>query len=259
MSKHKSTRDEAAKQLKGLLQEINGMCRPEQRPLALHKSTIWPSITVLGDLWRYIYRLASLYNRHVGPMWSCILAVENRRPRLNLQKRIEDMVDRASKLYRHWPHALDEIRKEAKEGNVAAKACFEDLQKCAWGKSEMASVDWEQYRIILAPAEGETCREKAAQICIDGLRWHHETGEPTLGLMLWLVGTGYPALGKKFRCDLANAGGEIPEMQRKRRRTELAALRQKKRRLKSRERKLVQEGPRRIAKISRQKSVTLSL
>ena len=97
------------------------------------------------------------------------------------------------------------VRKEAKEGNVAAKACFEDLQKCAWGKSEMASVDWEQYRIILAPAEGETCREKAAQICIDGLRWHHETGEPTLGLTLWLVGTGYPALGKKFRCDLANA------------------------------------------------------
>ena len=147
------------------------------------------------------------------------------------------MVDRAAKLYWKLPRAI-EIRRQAKERDAADKACFADLRKCYNGQAEIVSIDWEQHDKVLAPnaAKGETCRDKAAQICLDWMRWSYEIAAPASTLMIWLAGIGKLDLAKK----LDHLGStaffdERLERRKKDRRKKSDQLRQQKSRLKKRE------------------------
>ena len=177
------------------------MCREPVGPRAKGAKGLiqWPSDKDLEGLSGAIRDLASLYSRGDGSTWSCILAIQNKRPSLNLQKRIEDLVNRASKFYWKLPRAI-EIKRQAKEGHEAAKACFKDLQKCSQGQAGIMSIKWDNHGTILAPsaAKGETCKDRAAQICIDWLRWSNQIDEPTSPLRFWLIGIGNLDLAKKL-------------------------------------------------------------
>jgi hypothetical protein len=169
------------------------------------------------------------------------LAIQNKRPSLKLRKRIEDMVDRAAKLYWQKPRAT-EIEKQAEEGDAKAKACLADLEKCIRGQAEIMSIEWNKHGEILEPsrAEGESCREKAAQICIDWLRWIGEVYTPASDLSPWLDAIGRPDLAKRF-----DIYPSLRERLRQGGRKMRNADRQRRQRLKKRERKLVQEARRR--------------
>ena len=220
------------------------MCREPVGPSAKGAKGLiqWPSDKDLEGLSGAIRDLASLYSRGDGSTWSCILAVQNKRPSLQLRKRIEDLADRASKLYWKLPRAIG-IEKQAKEGSVAAEACLKDLQKCYNGQAEIVSIKWERHDAILAPraAKGETRRERAAQICLDWLRWSRDVHDPSLPLSLWLTGIGNLALAKKLdHLGSTDFFDKTLERRKEDRRKESDAHRQRKQRLKSSERKLVQ-------------------
>jgi hypothetical protein len=161
------------------------------------------------------------------------MTIENRRPALKLQKRIEDMVDRAAKLHGE-PSCAFEIYMQAKEGSVAAQACLTDLEKCFRGRAEIMSIDWDSHNSILNNrAKGETCRDKAAQICLDWLRWRHEVRAPALTLGDWLLDIGNLPLSKKLDYPIAHMFGGWPGRTKEDRRKERAVLRQRKHRLKN--------------------------
>ena len=210
-------------------------------PLAPKGLTLWPSSSNLEKLSDVIRSVASLYDRGNGSTWSCIFAIQNKRPSLKLQKRIEGMIDRASKLYGELPRAI-KIQRQAKEGSEAAKACFEDLQKCFNGQAELVSIHWERHDKTLAPraTKRESCREKAAQICIDWLRWDHEVNAPASSLRLWLIGVDNLDLAKKL--DYSGSTyffDRDSERRRQDRRKKLGGIRQRGHRLKDKETKLV--------------------
>jgi hypothetical protein len=235
MNKRNSTRDKAVERLEIYLDGCNQMCREPNDPRALEGQTLWPPQGYLDLLERAIRDLASLYSRGEGSTWSCILAIENNRPSLKLKKRIEGLVDRASELSRELPRAI-EIYRQAMAGSEAARSCYGDLGKCFDGQSGIMSIKWHNHETILetSTTEGESCRDKAAQICIDWLRWFLQIGVPALTLEFWLVNIGNPSLAKKLHCsDSADVLGKLAEKTREGRRKELAALRQKKRRLKN--------------------------
>jgi hypothetical protein len=140
----------------------------------------WPSGQFLDHLSGAIRRSASFYDRGGPTIWSCVEAIENRRPLLKVRKRIEDLVKRARKLYLPEPRAIG-IHKQALGGSEASKKCFKDLQECVEGKSQFTSIKWEKHGDILNPnpARAETCEGRAAQICIEWLRWTLEVGRPS--------------------------------------------------------------------------------
>jgi hypothetical protein len=220
------------------LEEIHKTCRAQQDPMA-NGPTQWPSDRELDELSAAIRRLASLYGKKSGSTWSRILVVQNKRPSLKLKRRIEELVGRASDLYMKLPRAI-EIQRQAKEGSETAKACFADLRKCFNGQAGLASIHWDQHDKILAPraAKGENCRDKAAQICLDWLRWDNHVGGPALSLKFWLVGMGNLRLARKL--DHLGSTHFFDEVL-KNRHKKGDALRQKKHRLRKRELKLVQE------------------
>jgi hypothetical protein len=243
VGKLKSIRDKVTELLDFHLEGINQMCRARGDPLAPKGQTLWPSSRDLDELSGAIRSAASLYDRGNGSTWSCILAIQNKRPSLNLQKRIEGMVDRASKLYGELPRAI-EIQRQAKEGSAAAEACFKDLQKCFDGQARIMSIKWEKHDAILVPnvPKRETCRDKAAQICIDWMHWNHDVNTAALSLRFWLIDIGNLDLAKKL--DYSGSTGffdEIRERREQDRRKELGALRQREHRLRDKEIKLVRE------------------
>jgi hypothetical protein len=117
-----------------------------------------------------------------------------------LGKKIEDLVKRASKLYLPEPRAL-QIRKQALDGSEASERCFKALQKCCEGKSQFTSIKWEEHGDILTPRPTlrESCEARAAQICIDWLRWSLEVEGPATPLVFWLMLIGNPNLLKAFQ------------------------------------------------------------
>jgi hypothetical protein len=160
----KERRIDVVRRLKLALKEIDRMCREQGDALA--GPIQWPYDKFLDDLSSDIHCLASLYDLGNKSIWSCILAIENKRTSLNLRGRIEDLVSRASKLYQ-VPRAI-QIQRQARAGSSNAKACFKNLQKCFKGQREIRSIDWEQHHAILAPKTSlERCETLAAQICID--------------------------------------------------------------------------------------------
>jgi hypothetical protein len=232
-------RDKAVGLLEDHLEAINQMCRAPNDPLAPEGLTLWPSDKDLEELSRAIRDLASSYSRGAGSTWSCILAVQNKRPSLKLRKRVEDLVDRALKLSGKLPRAI-EIHRQAMAGSEAAMSCFADLGTCFDGRAEIMSINWDMHSAILAPsaAKGESYRERAAQICIDVLRWSYTIRHPASTIMIWLMEIGNLGLAKKL--DYVGSThfyllDEILERRKEGRRKKRAALRQKKRRLKDKE------------------------
>ena len=247
MNERKLIRDKAAERLEFYLDGCHQMCRvpddPLRQPPALRGETLWPDKEFLKGLSRAIRHLASLYGRGKWSTWSCILAIQNKRPALKPRKRIEDMVDRALKLRWKLPRAI-EIAKQARKGGIKAEACLADLGKCFDGRAEIMSIEWDRHSAILAPsqAKGESCRDKAAQICLDWMRFCREIGAPASTLTLWLVDIGNLPLAKKLDCSGSdNFFIKMPEMSREDRRRERAALRQKKHRLKDKDIALAQD------------------
>jgi hypothetical protein len=238
MNKRKFTRDKTAERLVFYVDGCHQMCRapgdPLRQPPALRGETLWPTNEFLEGLSGAIRDLASSYSRGEGSTWSCILAIQNKRPALKLRKRIEDLVDRAFKLRWKLPRAL-EISREANAGSEPAKACLADLEKCFDGQAGIMSIEWNKHGEILKPnrAEGESCRDKAAQICIDWLRFCYQIGAHASTLAGWLVDIGNIPLAKKLDRLVADVFGGIPEMEKADRRKKRAVLRQKKHRLKN--------------------------
>jgi len=157
----------------------------------------WPSDKFLDRFSEAIRRSASLYDRGGDTIWDCVKVLENRRRSLNLRERIEDLVGRARKLYLPEPRAL-QIHKQALEGSETSQKCFEALQECFEGKRQLASIKWEAHWAILTPRPTlrESCETRAAQICIDWLRWTFEVERPATPLVFWLMRIGNPDLLK---------------------------------------------------------------
>lgn len=149
----------------------------------------WPRGRFLDRFSEAIRRSASLYFRGGQTIWSCVEAIENRRPSLDLRQRIEDLVKRARKLYLPEPRAI-QIRKQALDGNEASKRCFEALRECYEGKSRFTSINWKEHGAILAPRPAESYEARAAQICIDWLRWALKVDGPATPLVFWLMRIG---------------------------------------------------------------------
>ena len=97
------------------------------------------------------------------------------------------------------PRAI-QIRNQGDNGSERAKKCFEALRKCFEGKSQFASIKWEEHCDILnpRPALRESCEARAAQIVIDWLRWKLEVERPAAPLVVWLMQIGNPALIKRL-------------------------------------------------------------
>ena len=110
--------------------------------------------------------------------------------------------------------------------------------------------------MILAPnpAKGESCRDKAAQICIDWLRWGRDVSHPAMTMMLWLVRVGNRVLARKLdHTGVPGFLGEILEREKENRRKKGNMLRQRSRRIRKKGTADL------VAKISRQTRVNVFL
>lgn len=189
---------DAKRKLTSLLHEPLKLCVNEMEDFCLESNdprsyTQWPSDQFLDRLSGAIRCSASFYARGGPTIWSCVEAIENRRKSLKLSKTIEALVRRAAKLYSPEPRAI-QIHKQALEGSEASKKCFKALQECVEGKSQFTSIKWEKHGDILnpSPARGETCEGRAAQICIEWLRWTLKVERPAAPLVFWLMQIGNP-------------------------------------------------------------------
>ena len=227
------SRDEFARGLRKALGEMHQMCRSDDDPLG-SVQTLWPSNEWLANLSAIIRRLASLLKRGGPTTWSCIRAIERRYPALKLCKRIETLVDRAAKLYSE-PFWIT-IQKQGIAGNEAAKNCFEALENCRNGRTEIASVSWEEHRNILKPRSGESCAAAAAQICIDWLQGDRGIETPWSPLVFWIARVGNCDLALRLMSpNCATVFDNIRAENKESRSRQLAATRKRKSRLREKE------------------------
>jgi hypothetical protein len=158
----------------------------------------WPTAAQLDELSANIRAFSSTLQRGGKTTWSCIKAIDKCRPSIKLGKSIEDLVDRAARLY-VVPRAI-QIRTQGANGSERSRKCFAALRECFEGKSRFASIKWEEHHDILSPrpALRESCEARAAQICIDWLVWDREIGSPALALRFWLARIDNPPLAAKL-------------------------------------------------------------
>ena len=142
-------------------------------------------------------------------------------------------MSRAAKLYQQQENRAIQILKQAHGGSKAAGACFSDLLRCSEGEAKLTSIDWEKHHVILAPktSEAESCKDRAAQLCIDWLIWMREIGEPMIPLRLWLGEIGNPVLREQLG-HFASLDFTDRTEEKEQRRKQKNRLRQQRRRLK---------------------------
>jgi len=133
-----------------------------------------------------------------------------------------------------------QIERQGIAGNKSATECFDALKMCHDGKREISSINWDVYRDILSPTSNESCKDRAAQILIDWLRWKRESQRAALEFWLHTI-DNHDLLLRIFPPDYVNP----LEASRTNNKNNLIkqgnASRQKKQRL--RERRLVPDSP----------------
>ena len=205
--------------LRACLSAMNGFCREKGDPLGVG-DIIWPGDRWLSGLSADIQILASKHKRGGNTIWTCIRAIDSRYPSLKLGNNIENMVSRAARLCQE-PLAI-------KAGHRAAQKCFEALKLCREGQCGISSVNWDEYRQILAPAPNESCQARAAQTLIDWLRWNLGMNRNVAPLKYWIGRIGNLDLASRLMPrDSATAYDEMREEDEKLKSRKKAAVRQR--------------------------------
>jgi len=170
---------------------------------AIRQFTYWPSADFLEGIEDSVLVLAMTERKYPARrIWKNFQLIHRRMPGLRLVEHIKELVERAGERFTEggWSK-LEELSWKEDEG---ARKLLRDIGRVRENLSAAKTIDWAQYKDILAPfsnkglfvnARGNdtafACYVRVLELIVDDPKWE-ELRKQSAALVFWLLRIGYP-------------------------------------------------------------------